>query len=108
MEGEQRTDSKERDMSVRKDRVGYLGRAFLEYSQNCVISAEFKAKPCRVSLSLRERGGKNSLYRQCVNGGMEDSSLESNQTKDTLLIASSKTRGRKLVWFVSVTKARDN
>lgn len=41
-------------------------------------------------------------------GGKEDSSLESNQTKDTLLIASSKTRGRKLVWFVSVMKARDN
>lgn len=39
---------------------------------------------------------------------MKDSSLQSNQTKDTLLIASSKTRGGKLVWFVSDMKARDN
>ena len=48
------------------------------------------------------------MKRKCINVGKEDGSLESNQTKDTLLIASSKTRGRKLVWFVSVMKAREN
>ena len=54
------------------------------------------------------RKKKKDNIKQCVNDGKEDSSLESNHTKDTMLIASSKTRGTKLAWFVSVIKERDS
>lgn len=77
------------------DRADYLGQAFMEDSQIHVVSAEFKKKP--YCTFLLEGKKKTAEERKCVNGGKGDGSLESNQTKDTLLIASSKTRGRKLV-----------